>query len=46
MRNLNGSAWLTNPRLKVIQSNKKEYPGASWFQLTVSQKDKAKKADK
>lgn len=46
MRNLNNSAWLTNPRLKVIKSDVKEYPGASWFQLTVSQKDKTKKADK
>lgn len=46
MRNLNNSDWLTNPRLKVIESDKKEYPGASWFQLTVSQKDKTKKADK
>ncbi len=46
MRNLNNSSWLTNPRLKVIQSDKKEYPGASWFQLTVSQKNKTKKADK
>ena len=40
MRNLNNSEWLTNPRLSVIQSDKKEYPGASWFQLDVSQSDK------
>ncbi|HEC20350.1 MAG TPA: pilus assembly protein PilN [Gammaproteobacteria bacterium] len=46
MRNLNNSPWLTNPRLTVIQSDKKEYPGASWFQLTVKQKNQTKKADK
>jgi type IV pilus assembly protein PilN len=40
MRNLNNSDWLTNPRLSVIQSDKKEYPGASWFQLDVSQTSK------
>jgi type IV pilus assembly protein PilN len=45
MRNLNNSSWLTNPRLTVIQSDKKEYPGASWFQLKVSQASN-KKADK
>ncbi len=37
MRKLNKSPWLTNPRLAVIQSDKKEYPGASWFQMKVSQ---------
>lgn len=37
MRQLNASPWLTNPRLSVIQSDKKEYPGASWFQLSVSE---------
>ena len=37
MRNLNKSPWLTNPRLEVIHSDKKEYPGASWFQMKVSQ---------
>ncbi len=46
MRNLDNSPWLTNPRLTVIKSDQKEYPGASWFQLTVSQKNKTKKADK
>ncbi|MBL1274855.1 MAG: PilN domain-containing protein [Ectothiorhodospiraceae bacterium] len=47
MRNLNNSPWLTNPRLTVIQSNKKEYPGASWFQMKVSQASpKTQKADK
>jgi len=46
MRNLDNSPWLTNPRLMVIKSDQKEYPGASWFQLTVSQKNRTKKADK
>jgi type IV pilus assembly protein PilN len=39
MRNLNNSPWLTNPKLTVIESGKKEYPDSSWFQLTVSQSD-------
>lgn len=39
MRNLNDSPWLTNPRLAVIESGKKPYTDASWFQLTVSQAD-------
>lgn len=39
MRNLNDSRWLTNPKLTVIESGKKEYPDSSWFQLTVSQAD-------
>ncbi|WP_455216731.1 PilN domain-containing protein [Kaarinaea lacus] len=47
MRNLNDSAWLTNPKLTVIESGKKEYPEASWFQLSVSQVDIEKlKAEK
>lgn len=47
MRNLNKSPWLTNPRLEVIKSDKKEYPGASWFQMKVSQAvPKTEKADK
>lgn len=37
MRNLNDSPWLTNPKLTVIESGKKEYPGSAWFQLDVSQ---------
>jgi type IV pilus assembly protein PilN len=37
MRNLNGSPWLTQPKLSVIEAGKKGYPGASWFKLTVSQ---------
>lgn len=39
MRNLNDSPWLTNPKLTVIESGKKDFPDASWFQLTVSQAD-------
>lgn len=46
MRNLNESPWLTNPKLTVIESGKKEYPDASWFQLTVSQADIEKLKDK
>lgn len=38
MRNLNDSEWFTNPRLSIIESGKKEYPQASWFQMTVAQK--------
>jgi type IV pilus assembly protein PilN len=37
MRNLNNSPWLSNPRLTVIKSDNKDYPGASWFQMKVSQ---------
>jgi type IV pilus assembly protein PilN len=37
MRNLNDSPYFKNPRLSVIESDKKAYPGASWFKLTVSQ---------
>jgi type IV pilus assembly protein PilN len=47
MRKLNDSPWLTNPRLSVIQANKKQYPGASWFQLSVTETTpKAKGAKK
>lgn len=47
MRNLNNSPWLTNPRLEVIKSDNKDYPGASWFQMKVSQAvPKTEKADK
>jgi type IV pilus assembly protein PilN len=50
MRNLNDSQWLTNPKLTVIEANKKQYTDASWFELTVSQakldKLKNKKAAK
>ncbi|WP_455199185.1 PilN domain-containing protein [Kaarinaea lacus] len=46
MRNLNDSAWLTNPKLTVIESGKKEYPEASWFQLSVSQADIEKLKEK
>jgi type IV pilus assembly protein PilN len=37
MRNLNGSPWLTQPQLSVIEANKAKFPDASWFKLTVSQ---------
>ena len=37
MRNLDTSAWLTNPKLTIIDSAKKEYPNQSWFKLEVSQ---------
>lgn len=37
MRNLDASAWLTNPKLSVIDSSKKEYENASWFSLEVTQ---------
>ena len=37
MRKLNDSPWFKNPKLTVIESGKKDYPTASWFQLTVSQ---------
>jgi type IV pilus assembly protein PilN len=37
MRQLNASPWLTNPRLDVIDSSKKEYPNSSWFRLKVQQ---------
>ncbi len=46
MRNLNESQWLTNPKLSVIEAGEKDYPGASWFQLTVSQADIEKLNDK
>ena len=37
MRNLNDSPWFTQPKLSVIEAGKAKYPGASWFQLSVSQ---------
>lgn len=47
MRNFNDSPYFKNPKLSVIESGKKEYPGASWFKLTVSQDNpKAAEADK
>lgn len=33
MRNIDRSQWLQEPELIVIDSSKKEYPGASWFTL-------------
>lgn len=35
MRNMDASAWLTNPELIVINSNKPEFPNSSWFSLKV-----------
>ena len=50
MRNLNSSAWLTQPKLTVIEAGKAEFEGASKFKLSVSQaipeKEKDKKAAK
>jgi len=37
MRNLDASPWLTNPKLSIIDSAKKEYENASWFKLDVTQ---------
>ena len=37
MRNLDSSAWLTSPKLAIIDSAKKEYPNSSWFKLEVTQ---------
>ena len=37
MRNLDTSAWLTNPKLSIIDSAKKDYPNSSWFVLEVTQ---------
>lgn len=37
MRQLNDSPWMTNPRLDIIDSSKKEYPNSSWFRLQVQQ---------
>ena len=37
MRNLDASAWLTSPKLSIIDSAKKEFPGSSWFKLEVTQ---------
>ena len=50
MRNLDASPWLTNPKLSIIDSAKKEYENASWFKLDVTQTtpadDSKKKEDK
>lgn len=42
MRNLDKSRWLANPELVVIESNKREFPNASWFSLKVQRTDGAK----
>ena len=45
MRNLDASAWLTNPKLSIIDSSKKEYANSSWFKLEVTQTRPAKSED-
>ena len=42
MRNLDSSVWLTNPKLSIIDSAKKEFPNSSWFKLEVTQTRPAK----
>jgi type IV pilus assembly protein PilN len=37
MRNLEASEWLSNPKLSVIDSSKKEFENSSWFSLEVTQ---------
>lgn len=37
MRQLDASAWLTNPKLSVINAKKAAFPNSSWFQLEVNQ---------
>lgn len=37
MKTLDESQWMTNPTLDVIDSSKKEYPGMSWFNLSVTE---------
>lgn len=46
MRNLSNSKWLTNPKLSIIETGKKEYPDSSWFKLVVSQATIEKLNDK
>jgi len=48
MRNLDASPWLTNPKLTIIDSAKKEFENASWFKLEVTQStppDESKKEE-
>ena len=45
MRNLDASAWLTNPKLSIIDSAKKEYPNSSWFKMEVTQTRPKKEGD-
>ena len=45
MRNLDASAWLKDPKLKIIDSSKKNFPGSSWFSLEVTQTRPKKKED-
>jgi type IV pilus assembly protein PilN len=37
MRKLDASEWLKNPKLSIIDSARKDYPGFSWFKLEVRQ---------
>lgn len=37
MRKLDASAWLTNPKLSIIDSANKNWPNRSWFKLEVTQ---------
>ncbi|MGD8570123.1 MAG: PilN domain-containing protein [Gammaproteobacteria bacterium] len=37
MRKLDASAWLTNPKLSIIDSTNKNWPNRSWFKLEVTQ---------
>jgi len=46
MRNLDSSQWLTNPKLTIIDSAKKEFPNASWFKLEVKQTSPQKEQQK
>lgn len=43
MRNLDRSPWLRNPELIVIDSSTKDFPNASWFNLTVQPEDASSK---
>lgn len=38
MKNLDASDWLDNPVLDIIDSSKKQYPDASWFNLHANLK--------
>lgn len=45
MRNIDQSEWLTNPKLEVIQSGKKDGEGARTFSLRAQQKFKTDNKD-
>ena len=46
MRKLDESPYFENPRLAVIETGKKEYGDASWFQMGVSQQGNAMQPEK